>query len=139
MGVRIAKIHEDAISHISGDKTAEVAHGLGDAFLINRNDLSQVLQVRAGGKRGRTDQVREHHGDLAALGFVALAGFGPGCELGCGGRRSGKLGNRPEQSPAVPKAHDAKLLLEIPVREVPKDRKIDPVFGKPIRVLGQSE
>src|SRR6266480_3169707 len=48
-------------------------------------------------------------------------------------------GNRPEQSPANPKKHDAKLLLEILVREVPKDRKIDPVFGKAVRILGQPE
>src|SRR5262249_34934142 len=54
MGLRITKVHEDAIPHISGDEPAEVVHGLGDAFLIDRNDLSQVLRVHAGGKRGGT-------------------------------------------------------------------------------------
>jgi hypothetical protein len=34
MGPRIPKVHEDAIPHIPGDEPAEVAHGLGDAFLI---------------------------------------------------------------------------------------------------------
>jgi hypothetical protein len=34
MGVRIAKVHEDAIPQISGDEPAEAAHGLGDALLI---------------------------------------------------------------------------------------------------------
>src|SRR5262249_46725702 len=52
MGMRIAKVHEDTTPHISGDEPAEVVHGLGDAFLIGRNDLSQVLRVHAGGKRG---------------------------------------------------------------------------------------
>ena len=37
----------------------------------------------------------------------------PGDKLGRGGRRSGKLANRAEQSPAIAKKHDAKLLLEI--------------------------
>ncbi len=120
---------------ISCDKTAKEANGGGDAFLIGRNDLSQVLRVHAGGKRGRTDQVREHHGDLAALGIVPGARFGPRRKLGRSGAGSGKLGNRPEQSAAIPKKHDAKLLLEILVREVPKDRKIDPLFGKAVRIL----
>src|SRR6516165_3164723 len=139
MGMRITKVHKDAIPHISGDEPAEVAHGLGDAFLIGRNDLSQVLRVHAGGKRGRTDQVREHHRDLAALGFVPWARVGPRRKLGRGGGGSGKLGNRPEQSPAISKRHDAKLLLEILVREVLKDRKIDPVFDKAVRILGQAK
>ena len=76
---------------------------------------------------------------MAELGIVPGAGFGPGRNLGRGGAGSGKLGNRPEQSPAIPKSHDAKLLLEILVREVRKDRKIDAVFGKAVRILGQSE
>src|SRR6266436_2148184 len=41
MGLRIAKVHEDAIPQISGDEPAEVAHNLGDAFLIGGNDLAQ--------------------------------------------------------------------------------------------------
>src|SRR5262249_40624752 len=56
---------------------------------IGRNDLSQVLRVHAGGKRGRTDQVREHHRDLAALGFVPWARVGPGRKLGRGGGGAG--------------------------------------------------
>jgi hypothetical protein len=139
MGMRITEVHEDTIPHISGDEPTEVVHGLSDALLIGRNDLSQVLRVHAGGKRGRTDQVREHHRDLAALGIVPRARFGPRRKLGRGGGGSGKLGNRPEQSPAVSKKYDAKLFLEILLREVLKDRKIDPVLGKLIRILGQSE
>ena len=49
------------------------------------------------------------------------------------------FGNRPEQSPAIPKHHDTKIVLEIPIREVPEDREIDAVFSKPTRILGQSE
>jgi S1-C subfamily serine protease len=78
MGLRIAKVHEDAIPHISGDEPAEVAHGLGDAFLIGRNDLAQVLRVLADRERRRTDQVLalgNHEGaPIASLGIVAIAG-----------------------------------------------------------------
>jgi hypothetical protein len=135
----IAKIQKDAVPHISGDETAEIVHGLGDAFLKGRNNLSQVLRVHAGGECRRTDQVREHHRDLTALRFVPRPQLRRSRELGCGGDSSGQLGNRPEQSPAISKKHDAKLLLEILVREVLKHRKIDPVLGKPVRILGQPE
>src|SRR5262249_36644726 len=138
MGLRIAKVHEDAIPDISGDEPAEVAHSLGHAFLIGRDDLSQVLRVHAGGKRGRTDKVHEHHRDLAALGLVPWARFGPRRKLGRGGGLSGKLGNRPDKSPTIAEAHDANP-WDISVREAPKDLKIDPVLGKAVRILGQSE
>ena len=56
-----------------------------DALLIGGNDFAQILGVHAGGHCSRTDEVREHHRDLAALGFVG--------RLGDNGRRSrsGKL------------------------------------------------
>jgi hypothetical protein len=139
MGMRITKVHKDTVPHISGHEPTEAVHGLGDTFLIGRNDLSQVLRVHAGGERGRTDQVREHNGDLATLGFIPRAWFGPRRKLGRCGRSFGKLGNRPEQSPAISKTHNAELLLEIFVREILKDRKIDPMFGKPVRIFEQSE
>src|SRR5262249_54859797 len=90
MGPRIAKVHEDAVPYISGDEPAEVAHGLVDAFLIGRNELAQVLRVHAGGKRRRTDQVREHHRDLAALGGVVgfRLRYGDGYRRESFGRRS---------------------------------------------------
>ena len=77
-------------------------HGLGDAFLIGRNDLAQVLRVHARGECRRTDQVREHHRDLAALGVGAWSGRR---DL----RRSGRLftgterSNRPQQLEPRPK------------------------------------
>ena len=70
MGLRIAEIDQHAVAHIFRHEPAEAAHGLGDAFLIGRNDLAQVLRVHAGGERRRADQVGEHHRDLAALGGV---------------------------------------------------------------------
>ena len=74
MRLGIAEIDEDAVAHIFRYEATEAAHGLGNAFLIGRNDLAQVLRVHAGGECRRADQVREHHCDLAALGVGAWSG-----------------------------------------------------------------
>ena len=70
MGLRIAEIDEHAVAHVLRDEAAEALHGLGDALLIGRNDLAQVLGVHTRRECRRTDEVREHHRDLAALGGV---------------------------------------------------------------------
>src|SRR5262249_49259746 len=81
----------------------------------------------------------EHHRDLAALGFIRWARFGPRRKLGRCGRGSGKLGNRPKQSPAISKKHNATLSVEILAGGALRDRKTDPVPGKPVGILGESE
>ena len=70
MRLRIAEVDQDAVAHVFRHEAVEAAHGLGDAFLIGRNDFAQVLGVHAGRERRRTDKVREHHRDLAAFGGV---------------------------------------------------------------------
>ena len=40
MRLRIAEIDEHAVAHVLRDEPTEAAHGLGDAFLIGRNDLA---------------------------------------------------------------------------------------------------
>ena len=141
MGVRIAKVHKDAIPQISGDEPAEVAHGLGDALLIGRNDLSQVLRVHAGGKRRRTDQVREHHRDLAALGGV-LGGY-VGCRKGIGrwcfrARVSAQGGDGVEQLAAVPDNSYAKV-LQVLRCQVRQDRVIDGVLAECSLILSEAK
>ena len=70
VGLRIAEVDQHAIAHVLRYEPAEALHGLGDALLIGGNDLAQVLRVHARRERRRTDEVREHHRDLAALGGV---------------------------------------------------------------------
>jgi hypothetical protein len=70
MGLGITKIHEHTIAHVFRDKPVKAAHRVGDAPLISRNDLAQILRIHAGGKRRRADQVGEHHRDVPALGRV---------------------------------------------------------------------
>ena len=45
MRLRVAEIREHAVAHVFRDETAEALHSLGDALLIGRNDLAQVLRV----------------------------------------------------------------------------------------------
>ena len=136
MGLRIAEIHQHAVAHVFRHEPAEAAHGLGDAFLIGRNDLAQVLRVHAGGERRRADQVREHHRDLAAFGGVLGLRLGQRrlrrCRSG-----TGKLRNRREHLPPMPE-RDAKL-LEVLIGQMAKDREINVVLGKALRVLGHAE
>src|SRR5450755_1403770 len=77
MRLRIAEIHKDAVSHVFRDEPAEATHGLRDAVLIGRNDFAEVFRVHTSRERRRTNKVREHHGDLAALGaIIRLRGIG---------------------------------------------------------------
>ena len=41
----IPKVHENPVAHVLRHKANEALHCLGDAFLIGRNDLAQILSV----------------------------------------------------------------------------------------------
>jgi hypothetical protein len=45
MRLRVAKIHEHAVAHVFGPEAAEAFDSGGDASLISRNDLAEVLRV----------------------------------------------------------------------------------------------
>jgi hypothetical protein len=45
--LRIAKVDQYAVAHVLRYESAEATHGLGNAFLIGRNDLAEVLRVHA--------------------------------------------------------------------------------------------
>ena len=47
MGLGIPKVDQDPIAHVLSHEAAEALHGLGNAFLVGRNDLAQVLRVHA--------------------------------------------------------------------------------------------
>ena len=68
--LRISEIDERTVAHVLGDEPAEALDALRNALLIARDDLEQVLGIHARRKRRRTDEVREHHGDLTALGRI---------------------------------------------------------------------
>ena len=75
MGLGIAEIDQCAVAHVFRHEAAETAHGLGNASLISRNDLAQVLRVHTGGERRRTDQVTKHDGNVPAFGGIVRLRF----------------------------------------------------------------
>jgi hypothetical protein len=111
-------------------------HGLGDALLIRRNDLSQILRVHAGGERGRADEIDEHHSHLASLGIMPLVWLRRGCGRGRGAG-AGTVVNRAQHLPAMPEQDPD--ILEVLICQIRENGDIDAVFSKAARILGQSE
>jgi hypothetical protein len=47
VGLRIPEVNKDPVAHVFRDEASEALHGLGDAFLVGRNDLAEVFRVHA--------------------------------------------------------------------------------------------
>ena len=91
MGLRVAEISENAVAHVFGDIPAETADRLGDRAMIGADDLAQILGIEAPRKRGRTDEIAEHHRQLTPLGLGGLwrRGEGRPVRAGCRQLRDG--------------------------------------------------
>src|SRR6516225_3714706 len=135
----IAEIGQYPVAPELSEEAVIGSRNTGAGGVIGIDHDAHVLRIESGRQSSRAHQIADHHGEVTALELVTRHRFGPRRKLGRCGRGSAKLGNRLEQSPAISKKYDAKLLLEILVGEVLKDRKIDPVLGKPVRILGESE
>src|SRR5262249_17270742 len=122
-----------------GKEAVIVSRDTGAGGMIGIDHDAHVLWIEAGRQRSRAHQVADHHREMTALGLVTRQRIGSRRKMRWRGRGSGKASKRPKQSPAISKKHDAKLVLEIIVREVLKDRKIDPLFDKPVRIFGEPE
>ena len=85
MGLGVAKVDKYAVAQILRHKTTEPAHSFRDAFVIGRDEFSQVFRIHPSRECGRTNEVREHHCDLPALSSVRRSWRG---------RRRGRTGNR---------------------------------------------
>ena len=141
MRLRVAEIDEHAIAHVFRDEAPEAAHRIGDARLIGRNDLAQVLGVETRGERRRTDKVRKHHGDLAALGGV-LGRF-VGCQRSVAYRRwcarfSAQGGYSVQQLTPMSDKSDAKI-LQIFRRQTRQDRVVDLIFAEGRLIFFEAE
>jgi hypothetical protein len=133
--LRITKICQHAVAQIFRYEPVEAANGLGEAFLIGRDDLAQVLWVHAGGERRRTDKVAEHDGDLAALGVsvdcrnsVAWRDFRA--------RVSAQGGDGVEQLTAVSNNAYAEI-LQVLCRQARQDRLVDRILAECRLILSE--
>jgi hypothetical protein len=69
MRLGIAEINEHAVAHVLGDKAGEAGDRVGDAAVVGADDLAQILGIKAGRQRRRTNQIAEHHRQLPPLGL----------------------------------------------------------------------
>ena len=136
MRLGIAEIDQHAVAHILGDKTAKAADGVGDAAMVGADDLAQILGIEARRQRRRTDQIAEHHRQLAPLGGVLRLHAGR-----CGGRRQclggGQSGDGSEKPLAVPERHAE--LLEIDLGQLRQDIGVDFTRAKERLVLSETK
>ena len=136
MRLRKAEVHEHAVAHVLRYEAIEALHSLGDALLIGRNDLPQVLRVHPRRQCRRTDKVREHDRDLAALGGVSpftspVSVFVVAEEPVANSWIAANIMRRcPSRTPDV---------LQVLVRQMTKRGDADAVFSKALRVLGHAE
>ena len=74
-----AEIGEHAVAHEFGDEAVVARDHAGNGVLVGADDPPHVLGIEPRRKRGRADEVGEHHGELPALGGVGrLCGAGAG-------------------------------------------------------------
>ncbi len=101
---RVAEIDQYAVAHIFGDEAVEPADRGGDAMVIRADDLAQILGIELRRQRRRTDQVAEHHRELAAL-CAAGSRHWAGIRIRC--RAGPQRGDGIEQLAAVSDRGDA--------------------------------
>ena len=120
-------------------ETAKALDSFAGALLISRNDLAQVLRIHARRKCCRTDEVGEHHGDLAALGGVLRdrGSCGPCRSLSSIFLTTREFGYRSEQLKSMTQGHPD--LSKVLIGQIGQDGKADVVLGKALRVLPETE
>src|SRR6516162_3504895 len=102
MGLGVAKIDKHAVAQILPHEAAETSHGFSDAFLIGRDEFSQVFRIHPSGECGRTNEVREHHrDDLPALASVRRSRYGRWRSRNRSGGSAVEIGNRTQELSAM--------------------------------------
>lgn len=105
VGLRISETGEHAVARVLGDEAAVRLNPASATLVIGRDDFAHVLRIKPRGKRGRANEIDEHHCQLPALGDVL--------DDGHGSRRfpvRTERGNRPQHSLAVAEQCDADIL-----------------------------
>jgi hypothetical protein len=69
VSLRIAKVHQKAISELLGDMPFKGVDDLRASLLVGSYHLAKFFGVDLDRESGGADQVTEHHRELATLGF----------------------------------------------------------------------
>ena len=68
VGLRIAEIDQNAVAHVTSNKSVEAGDQAGDVSMKGADGLAQVLRVEPLADRRRSDQIDEHHAQQPAFG-----------------------------------------------------------------------
>ena len=71
VGARVSEVSKHSIAHVAGHETVESLDGGFCSILVAAIDLAHLLGIEMLGELGGTDEIAEHHRQLAALGFAA--------------------------------------------------------------------
>ena len=71
MGARKAEVDENAVTHIARDETFHPRNDTGAGVLIGTHDGAQVVRVVADRQLRRSDEITEHHRQVALFGAGA--------------------------------------------------------------------
>ena len=140
VSLRIAEVGEHAVAHVLGDEAAVRGDEAGAACVIGCEDVSHVLGIELRGKRGRSDEIDNHHGEMTAFGggrFCDPCRHRPRdrrCREAC----ARQLFNRGQQPAAMPHRGDAEV-LEVFRRQLSKNLQVDGVLAKCSLVLTETE
>ena len=101
---------------------------------------AHVLGIEARGHRGRTDEIDEHHGQLAAFGVVVGGRFGAGGLRGGGrvGKLLRKLRDGRQQLPPMADGRHAEF-LQVVSRQAGEDLAVDLIVTERRLVLAEPE
>ena len=151
---RIAEQRHQPVAELLGDMPAHLGHRRRSGIEVGADEVAPLLGVEPRGNAGRTDEVAEHHSEIAPL--AGRFGRDRGrirrcsrCSLRRDERRYGRrcdrrrhrggaqFGDGREYFPAMPE-RDADV-LEILIRQKAEYRDINFILGKALRVLPETK
>ena len=136
VGLRKAKIGEHAVAHILRDKPGVALNQLGGAMMIRANHAVQVFGIELNRKRSRTDEIAEHHGQLASL-CPRFRREGRDAGVWRRLRLRGQIRNRFEE--ALTMAQRRAELFEIGFSQFRQNFRVNFAFAKDCLILPESK
>ena len=127
MRLRIPEIDQHAVAHVFGEIASKARGLLRNATVIGAEDLTQVFGVVARGPRRRTDEIAEHHRQLAPHRLGGRRGNAL-CRLHVaksGGDRRQQLASMADRGDAeVPQVLGGQVTQHLGIDRVPAKRLI---------------
>ena len=72
--LRIAKIDQDSVTHVTSDESLVVLDRFPATVLESGNDVAQIFRIHLGGEGRGSDQIAKHYRELPALGLRRVCG-----------------------------------------------------------------